>query len=329
MMTCNIKIESFRTAARVLAVWVKVLVVVIVPALVGPSVVHGQSTGYLGPSGTEALLPPLDSTFCVGYLDHPKGVVFDISTVDQVILGTVSVKQQLPVSGVYLSALTKVPVSDRVGIVVRGSYLVPSNRDALESATAATGAINHRLWDSEVQWWSLDAEAQVRGLGPISLIGGFRFDSYSMLLNNPLPAPFFPASLPTDQAELAIHSYIPYVGLLHSRNWATGSLSVSAIGFPFVPGSIHFGETASSRVHRWNVAGNFDRGYFVELSSEYTRRWYGLDMGCFAKFTNLSAAGPVDVEVLGANLQGMWDGVFKKTAWMVGAQVAVPFDSPF
>jgi len=315
---------------RFVWLWVLAVILAMTPGA-APAQGLGSFLGMAGMSaaGFESALARIEPALYVGYLDQPKGMVFDMGSLDRVIVDTVEVKQQLPLCGVYFCALATVPVRDQMGIVVRGSFLVPSNRNSLESATADILVVNHREWKSEVEWWSLGGEAHLHGFGVVSLIGGFRFDSFGVRLHDPVIAPRFPVSLPTDEADLTVKSYIPYIGLAHNRNWAKGSLNVSVIGFPFVPGNIRYAETAGLTGHRWNVTGTFDQGYFAELSAEYTGHWFGLNLGAFAKFTCLRAAANVDVEILGRGDQTNWDGTFRRRAWIVGAKLNVDFDAPF
>ncbi len=239
-------------------------------------------------------------------------------------------------------------LSDRVGIMASGWYLFPSSGDAQETYGPGLQAFqpapggptltlvsgNVRTWSITRSWGWLDGALVLGSPCGMNLIAGFRWDSYSIKLKDPSPfgptgfllaGATFPGGTLSDEAELTMNSYIPLIGTQCCWGGPCCGLLVRVVGFPWVPGNLRYGETVNEGVSaRLQADGNYDRGYFMEVFSEYSRSCAGFGcLGIFARWNYLHVRSLGSADVLGTTTFP------NRTSWTIGGRLTLNFGMPF
>ena len=228
--------------------------------------------------------------------------------------------------GLWLGISNYCQIADRLGVMASGWYLFPAHGDAEEIYGFPNVAAGNRIWSTSRSWGWIDG-AMV--LGPpygMNLIAGFRWDSYSVRFSNPTPAnPPLPArGRPLDEADLTMNSYIPLIGTQFCCGEPCCGLLMRVVGFPWVPGNLRYGETGFLGIaSRLRAEGNYDRAYFLEVFSEYSRNCSGfVCLGVFARWNYLDVRGHPN-EALHVGFGPI------RSSWTVGGKFTVSFDTPF
>lgn len=274
----------------------------------------GVSQGYCDPGGLK-----LD----VGYLLGERAVRFGIDSA----IGTFD--WRYPVEGVQIGATLQAPLKDDVGVILRGTWLFPSNGKAQVDLDPVVGGAHSQEWSTGIQYYTVDGTAVYPVWAPLNLLAGFRFDSLVNNLRDPRStSPFFAATLPSDEGKVDLFSYIPYVGVGLSNG---GSLRVSFIGTPIFWGDMKFRRTIGG-ITTFEHNLSLKNAYFAEASAEY-----GLSVGpgtaaVLAKWTYMHASGNPTIELRtgGAILvQAPVSTELIRQHFYVGGSFALPLPSPF
>jgi hypothetical protein len=290
--------------------------------------------GFLGRSSG---CPPTHEADCsvagnLGYMGRSQGLVFDRQAVGANPGGIDTVRYQYPVEGVWLGAsvtcvgpergLLAYDPRDGLCLTLGASWLFPNNTEATETINRG-----FRTWSPKTQWYTLDASVSRCAVGDFSLIGGFRYDSFSTKFSDPARQVGFTTTFPTDEAELVLSSYIPYLGAVLKR----GAVEVGVIGFPWVWGRVESRETIGGASVRYESVGNYSNAYFLETFAEFGGQMGMIQLWAFAKYTVLHAKGNFDFdrEPIGGvvetapNTFGM-----DRQNWIVGGKALIGFNSP-
>jgi len=238
--------------------------------------------------------------------------------------------------GLWLGVSNYCQCSDRVGILLSGWYLFPSTGDAQE--TYSTGlsnplfgspSVTARTWSTTRSWGWIDGAFVLGSPCGLNLIAGFRWDSFSIKLQNPgpvTPLTVLPIGTTSDEANLTMNSYIPLIGTQACWGGPCCGLLVRVWGFPWVPGNLTYGETGILGAGtRLKVEGNYDRAYFLEVFSEYSRPCPGsCCLGVWARWNYLYAHTNSNPAVPGFIIN---EGPIRST-WAIGGKVTLNFDLP-
>jgi hypothetical protein len=255
----------------------------------------GSSVGYRGQSaecGPPTCPPGLELD--VGYLWGHRGMTFDFDPQNGPAFGFGDLGNHFtyPVEGLQLGLSFQTPLKDDIGIIAKGTWLVPSNQK-VEEEFPITGVTftPSREWSSKVQYYTLEGAAVYPFCSAFNVLAGFRFDSLSTDFKDPRRITDYGNSLPTDRSELTFSGYIPYVGL--GLNYGP-RLRASFVGTPWLWGDLKFRETIGIGNQSYEWRANFKNAYFMEASAEY-----GLAVGpgtvaMLARWNLLHATGSPD-----------------------------------
>ncbi len=240
--------------------------------------------------------------------------------------------------GLWLGVSNYCQLSDSVGIMASGWYLFPSTWDAQETYynpfTAATG---DRIWQQTRSWGWIDGALVLGSPCGLNLIGGFRWDSYSVNLKNPdlVSVGNPPRGTTSDEANVLLNSYIPFLGTQCCYGGPCCGLLVRVIGFPWCPGRITFGETGFvGPGTRLQFDTNYTSGRFLEVFSEYSYNCPGGGcIGIFARFNYLGVKGLTNPQIVGLPIPVTTTDVDdadgpRRTSWTIGGRMAINFDLP-
>ncbi|MEW6113696.1 MAG: hypothetical protein AB1664_16305 [Thermodesulfobacteriota bacterium] len=314
---------------------VGILVFVLVPGLVGaqgfPSPV-GMGLPSLGQlwaaSGRSSVSDPQSNVglaFNIGYLTTERKVGFDLSA--QPLVGpVVSREHEYTVKGLWLAVSADVPVRNGFGIWARGSWLFPSAGQAYKTLQMAGGTLEPIIWQTDIQWYNVDLAGTYSPYGALTVIGGFRFDSFATNFHS---REFVePEDLSTDEADMTVSSYIPYVGIMLNQG---GGLKLGLVGFPYVPGDVEYSRVYGRLVMRQDAKGSLRSSYFVEAFGEYGRQLMGGYVGVFGIFSYLHANSVLDVTRRLAGVEttsGEYHFSLDRANWIVGGTLGIDFTSP-
>jgi hypothetical protein len=103
------------------------------------------------------------------------------------------------------------------------------------------------------------------------------------------------------------------------------------VGFPWVPGNLRYGETANDVFgSRLQANGNYNRGYFLEIFSEYSKTCPGFGcVGIFARWNQLYCRSDVNPDTQGPTTLRIVTVGPIRTSWTIGGRVALNFSMPF
>jgi hypothetical protein len=242
--------------------------------------------------------------------------------------------------GLWLGISNYCQLSDRVGIMASGWYLFPSSGDAEERNNIGLGISFdetslgiqfglRKIWNTTRSWGWLDAMAVLGSPCGMNLMAGFRWDSFTVRLTDPrlvvggVTLPLF------GEADLTLNSYIPLIGTQYCCGGPCCGLLVRVVGFPWVPGNLRYGETDILGL-RLQANGNYDRGRFLEVFSEYSRKCG--DNGClgfFARWNYLEVRSHAKVEILPPIITAVDISGPIRTSWTVGGKATLNFNTPF
>jgi len=297
-----------------------------------PTVPWTQGYPVGGPGVGTGDKGPINSLkFDIGYLTYKSPVVREVTC------DAHQTRLDFPLQGLWLGFEGTRRVSDRVAVVAKGTWLVPLRGSAFEELgfflpppwPKAT-----RSWSTYPQWYSIDGAIRYALTDAVWGIAGFRFDSFATSFRNCSDISGVAALLPSDEADCASMSYIPYVGLMVSYGSA---LRASFVASPRVAGIAQYRETFGGDT-RWDGKGAMDRGYFGEFSVEYGGNLPRGRLALLIKWIALYNCAPLHVDVLTTGNPGAHSSptapfslpfVLDRRNWVIGASFAIDFAGPF
>jgi hypothetical protein len=327
-----------------------VLLIVSAPAFVQAQGMFGFSGAPLYPTGpvfpgdpVRVFTPPV---FYAGWMASAKNARFGF---DNVSVGSLFGGQhRWPLAGVWFGLEEKVNVTPNCSLVLDGWLLVPTTRKGGEPeevtrsflvpigtsgtfATVTTTAIGGREWDTDPDWWYVDAMGICgcsRGFG---LVGGFRYDHFSTRFKNPQDTIVIP-STPEDRADITVNAYLPYVGFQYNQGGPSGNINVRLIGFPYAPADVSHretGEAGTGTIVR--SVGTFKDSYFLELFADANRNVFGsASLGVFFRWNWLHGRANLHSEVQPGHQASTDDSAhFDRNTVTVGGSLTVPFATPY
>ncbi len=271
----------------------------------------------------------------LGYLGYNRPLIFNMTAADLPVGVLNSLRLDVPVEGIWAGAwvtgtgpqrgVVACDPGEGLCLTLGGSWLFPNNKEA-SGDYGITITPNHfsRSWRPLIAWFTIEASASRCAWSNFSLIGGFRFDSFTAAFSEPLAVPGI-GSL-TDVGLLDLKSFLPYVG----AETRLGAIKVGVIGFPWIFGTMIAGEGAWGGFGVAGYAtGTYRTGYFTEAYAEFGRQLGLAHLSAFATYTVLHATGNCDVQVpIAAVPSRSYDFGIDRQNWIVGGKAVVGFNSP-
>jgi hypothetical protein len=257
-----------------------------------------------------------------GYLWGPRGLTFGASAP----IG--SFVSRYPVQGAQIGATLQGPLKGDFGVILRGTWLFPSNERVFIDTQLAGGVSASVNWATQVQYYTLDGAGVYPFCAGSNVLVGFRFDSLAINLRDPSAEPLFFAVHPSLEAETTVYGYIPYVGLAVNSGRARASL----IGTPIFWGDFRFRRT-DNLARSQEIKHNLKNPYFLEASAEYDLPAGPGTLAVSAKWTYMHSAGEPNFEIQtpsGALFVSapVTTSLIRQNAY-IGATFSVALPSPF
>ncbi|MGB6064216.1 MAG: hypothetical protein WBG50_05385 [Desulfomonilaceae bacterium] len=280
-----------------------------------PSLGLGPLVGYVG------WMPYVTNGVALGVGGGPLGPIYEMD-------------QLYSLSGVWFGLEQTCHCSDWLGFMATGWYLVPSNSTSTE--VYDNGVLGARPWNPTNEWWFVDGAFLINGPGCVSLILGLRYDYFNTEFSNTgtfftspagVAAPFT-LGLPTDQATAESQGWIPLIGTQVAYTSPTTNLTVRAVGFPTLLGNVKYRETIGA-LGSAEFTGTYNNGYFLEVFTDYTRKFGAGGVGVFARWnmTHGNCNSDLNLPVVAGN-NSFALGV-NRTSWTFGGSFSLSFNSPF
>ncbi len=177
------------------------------------------------------------------------------------------------VNGVWVGGSARVPLGECLYARAESRYLIPSSETATsQTAICATPPLFiSRDWSActKYRWGLIDGAVGVNCAPWLSVMGGLRWDSFYLLMQNPPTIPGF--STIFDESDLTISSIQPYVGFEAAWAGCRSALILRGIGSPWASTRTIFGMTfgGSTPVVRDGMDAVSKRAIFEELSLHY------------------------------------------------------------
>ncbi len=280
--------------------------------------------------------PQAEPTVYVGYLFKQKGFSFTLDHDDSDDLEFFDLGQRFDLRGIHLEFMMPVKSVGPLGFTWGWSWLFPLKATSTETYRLAPG-MDHaeRAWNTDVQWWSLQAALTYAVSPTLTTMLGIRYDNFMTNFKDPEDFVQIDSS-PGDVADLTVSSFIPYLGVaLTNLRPANGPLKIDAglLGFPVILGSIKYRELFGSQINigGGNIIGfpaenEFGAGYFIEAYSELTGEIYGVRLGGYAKFNALHATTGINLGADDGNIpRKEMDANFDRRSWSFGGKASVDF----
>jgi hypothetical protein len=252
------------------------------------------------------------------------------------LLTSVQTTHRYEVGGVLFGATAAVPVTDAVSLLADFRLLVPFNGVDSQGYDLVGGATGSRDWNTTNQWYTVDGMVGYAVNPALTCIAGFRFDQFTTSFKDGSGISGIPG-LATDEAELVVNGYVPFIGVQASEGSATRVLSFRLIGWPKFWGDVRYNETLGGTPIlgpvRTEGLGFSYGGYFLEAAGEYDFQvGKGANAGLFATFTNYHGNGNVNRDAQGLGgatlASGDFDLSLNRFSWSIGAKLDIPFSSP-
>lgn len=293
------------------------------------------------------LTPP---TFYVGWMTTSKWVTFGLDTIPGT--GVFGNDHRWRTQGVWLGLEEKINLSERCGLMLDGWLLIPVKRRGPVSETEArtilvpvndddsedrifirvtTDTGFSRSFETDPDWWYVDAMGYCGCSRTFTVVGGFRYDHFSTRFKNPRDATLVTGT-PQDLGDVTVNSYLPYFGIQYLVGGSTGSINVRLIGFPYVPANVTHSETGESgATTRVQVKGNFSRSYFWEIFAQADKKIFGdANIGAFLRWNWLHGQAQLNTDILGTSIGGLdASAFFDRNTITVGGSFSLNFASPF
>ena len=313
-------------------------VLVMVLAGVGPASAQGlipdfpsfswnpfsSQASYGGRSG--ASVGPLE--LYVGWMEDRQGSSFSVNNTGSIVGGIVSFKRQFPLRGLWVGASESIKLSDNISIMASGWYLATSVTCSTETYTDLAQAallFMRRNWDGNNKWWFVDGLLCLGSPTGLNLLVGARYDDFTTHFKNPYDIAGI-SSASTDTADVTSYGVIPLIGTQWAYYGADTNLVFRAVGVPALIGSLKYNETFGATM-RAEARGDYNRGYFLEFFSEYTKRFGAGQVGVFGRYNLTNGSSNVDLAVSGAGRTEYQLSLYR-SSWTLGGVVTLGFNSP-
>lgn len=297
-----------------------------------PGLVWAQ--GFMGQPGVmcqPACESPCESGFGAGvprfyggYLDSSDLASYGFDTDGVGVGGITALDHSFPLRGLWLGAGGTIELGDGLGAMVGGSYLVPADGSSEEVYNDGVGDLR-RSWESSVQWWTLEGAGTYAFLGTTVAMAGFRYDSFRLDFHDPEDATFA-TSRPSDEADVTIQGYLPFVGMMAVHDVNPSYVRAGLIGFPVVLGHVDYKQTFGGIPARLEGSGDFNAGYFVEAFAEYSRTVSSATVGVFARWSMIHAEADADLDATGFG-SDTFRFTMDRRVWILGGSIGYDFSS--
>ena len=293
-----------------------------------------------GPSSAtcgEQLFPKSITEFYIGYMDHRRGTTIDLGNSSTPLPGfwdnLSDVTHHAPIRGVWLGLSETINLNERIGLLGSAWVLLPSNQDDTETYSFPA-AVGERSWSTRNKWWYVDGLVAFNPFAGASLLAGVRYDKYTTEFRDPYAASVL--SLPSDTADVITENWIPLVGAQVGYNCSQSRLIFRIVGFPTLLGSVKYRQNVSAGIGALEANGNYKNGYYLELFTQYVRRFGPGEIGAFARWSG--TRGEVDLDLDASTMppalpppfvNATFNTTIQRYAWTVGGSVSLRFDLPF
>lgn len=225
--------------------------------------------------------------------------------------------------GALIGGTATIPLGPAVGLVFRGSYVIPLPYHRLTPTTRTLDETEFpsfdETFDGNAQWWNVSGELAY-ALGPVlSATGGVRYESYESRRRTRLTHESS-TPLPAGSNYLIMHGTFPYLGLSGELRGPTGAVGFNAIVSPAAVGGMDFRDTVRSLttgiVEEVTSSGRLRNTTLVEVNAEATLNIMYSNLGFFLRAAKLYSQPDADYS-------------FDRVHWAGGIKLAVPFGGMF
>ncbi|MEW6532199.1 MAG: hypothetical protein AB1473_15290 [Thermodesulfobacteriota bacterium] len=311
------------------------------PPPCGPPTKVKKGMPFMPPPGP-CFMPPcppkcgpnvvIEPMIYLGYVWKDRGVGLKAENDAAPVLGLLETRHDYDLSGFWLEVAIPVSFDYNYGLMVSGAHLFPAATTSRQTYNlAAGGGGGRRDWNTDIQWWNVQAAGSYSFWRGVNLLAGYRWDSFMTKFTSPSDLVGIPG-LNTDQADLTVSAHIPFIGI-QLDPWLSCETftKVGFVGFPVVLGSVIYKEglgNAANGPAALNGNQGFDSGYFMEAYGEGGMKMANWNVGGFVKYSTLHATSKVDLEAsLAADgtAQQRYNFTFDRRNWIFGGKIGVAF----
>ena len=266
--------------------------------------------------------PSMEPSVFVGYLYKDYGAGTKIHFEDgNLLAGISSMRNDFTLQGVWLELAAPVALSQNAGLFFSVAHLFPVQATALESYGALVAS---RQWNTDIQWWEMDAGLAYRLCPAFTGLAGFRWSSFLVDFGQPTNQQNFSTS--PDQAQLSVNAYIPFLGLASEHTNCNTSLKAAFLGFPVLPSDVEFQETLNPtgvEGIRFSGATTYKSGYFYEALVEASTKMGAWSLGALVRFDAIHTNRSLNFTSNGSSLTAAIQ--FDRREWIFGGKIGFVF----
>ncbi len=188
-----------------------------------------------------------------------------------------------------------------------------------------------RQWDVDPSWSFVDGFAILKCGNGFNILGGLRYDHYTVAFNNPVVTSGAVVSAITDEADVNAENWIPLLGAQYEQNGYLGSLVFRAVGFPALWGKVRYSEAFAGPAFIFQGSGNYRRGYFLELFTEYAWKFGPGQLGLFGRWNLFHAESTLTLNRVAGGVviaSESYDSSLNRSSLTLGGSVSLAFSLP-
>jgi hypothetical protein len=215
--------------------------------------------------------------------------------------------------------------------ILSGTYALPVSPDGEElltdGAVPATSLLA-RKWSADTTYATLEGLMAYPVYDTWYALAGFRYVYWQTSYKNPKDSNGGLGATADDDAEVSVHGYVPFIGVMTSMR----GLTVGAVGIPTTLGEVEHKETIGAL--RLKGKGDFDGGYFAEVFIDYSTPTFempGLSAGIsvFCKASWLRTTTDLKLEELSGPIPPQeYDFALQRNLFFVGGKATFDFALP-
>lgn len=275
------------------------------------------------------VLAAAEPSVYAGYLIKDNGLTLDFDANEGNLGGVTDFRHDFTLQGILLEVSVPVTLSTGMGMMLSAGHVFPFEERSREIYNQGQASRN---WSTDQQWWYVQGAGTYAVHPFVSLVGGFRWDSWMCNFADPEDPVVIATSTPEDRADVTFSGYIPFGGIVfHKPPDCSGhSYMGGVIGFPVLWASWDYNQTFGALAERISGDGEITEGHFLEAFAEYSIHMGNLSVGAFGRYTSLYGRdSSLTLKALSGTF-GPQDFSFKfdRRHWAFGAKASVSFTTP-
>jgi hypothetical protein len=202
----------------------------------------------------------------------------------------ISLTHRYRLSGIWYELLQQIFVTNKVGIVMNGSYLEPASETMGEDALFPGGFSITRLWATSTRLWGIGGGMTYNFTKGMTAIGGVNYNAFDLKFLTTLEDSGGQVFV-RPQSQVAVRIWSPYLGLVLNQNSSNATMSLGVIACPVILGTLDYALAGSLPGLPSGANGGLRDSRFLTLNADYSLKMLGgaANIGAFVRWTIIPA----------------------------------------